>query len=158
MIAVNVSAVVELTAQLLPLLQARGGAIVTVASVAGFQPTPWLATYGATKAFVLHWSLALDVELRGTGVRTLAVCPGPTTTEFSQRAGLKEGSVPSAFSQSCEAVVLASLRALAAGRSQVVTGWTNKLQVFVGALLPKPWVARLAGRVLARFRHRQAGR
>ena len=82
MIDVNVRAVVELTGLLLPLLRRRGGVIVTVASTAAFQPTAYMATYGASKSFVLHWSLALNEELRGTGVRAFAICPGPVRTAF----------------------------------------------------------------------------
>jgi len=158
MIDLNVRAVVELTGLLLPLLRERGGAIVNVASTAAFQPTPSMAAYGATKAFVLHWSLALGVELRGSGVRTLAVCPGTTRTEFFRTAGLQEGNLADAFGMSCEAVVMAALRALAAGRSQVVTGWKNKLQTFASSPVPKPLAARVAGVVLAAYRQKQAKR
>ena len=152
MVDLNVRAVVDLTGRLLPLLKTRGGAIVTIASTAAFQPLPWTATYAATKTFVLHWSLALNEELRGSGVRTLAVCPGPTATEFFRRAGLRQGSVAGVWSQSSEEVVRESLRALAAGRSQVVTGWKNRLIVGISSRLPKPWAARLASGVLARYR------
>jgi short-subunit dehydrogenase len=148
---VNVRAVLHLTGRLLPLLKARGGAIITVASAAAFQPTPWMAAYGASKAFVLHWSLALDAELRGSGVRTLAVCPGPVGTEFFRRAGLRNARVSGSLSQTCEAVVTESLRALAAGRSQVVTGWKNRIITFIGAKLPKPLAARIAAKVLAGY-------
>ena len=152
MVDVNVRAVVHLTGLLLPLLKARGGAIVTVASIAAFQPTPYMATYGATKAFVLHWSLALNEELRGTGVRTLAVCPGPTSTEFSVRAGLRPGSAPASLSMTSDAVAMAALRALAAGRAQVVPGWTNQISAFAAGRISKPQAARLGARVLVRFR------
>ena len=155
MIDVNIRGLVELTGRLLPLLKARGGVILNVASTAAFQPTPFMATYGASKAFVLHWSLALDAELRGSGVRALAVCPGPTATNFSQRAGLESGSVSPALSMTCEEVVMKSLRALAAGRSQVVTGWKNQVMTFVSAKLPKPWVARAAAKVLGRYQPKQ---
>lgn len=155
LIDVNIRGLVDLTGRLLPLLKARGGAIINVASTAAFQPTPYMATYGASKAFVLHWSLALNAELRGTGVRALAVCPGPTTTNFSQRAGLNSGSVSPALSMTCEQVVLASLRALASGRSQVVTGWKNQVTAFVGSKLPKPLVARVAAKVLGRYQGKQ---
>jgi hypothetical protein len=152
MIDVNVRAPVELTARLLPLLKVRGGVILTVASTAAFQPTPWTATYGATKAFVLNWSLALNEELRGTGVRALAVCPGPTTTEFFRRAGLQQGSVNPRLSQSADEVALASLRAIARGQSLVVTGWKNRLGAMAAGLLPRTWVARVARYVLGRYR------
>jgi len=152
MVDLNVRAVLHLTGALLPTLKARGGAIITVASTAAFQPTPYLAAYGATKAFVLHWSMALNEELRGTGVRALALCPGPTSTDFFMRAGLEKGSVPNMFGETSERVVLAALRALAAGKSMVVSGWKNKLQTAVSSKFPKPFVSRMAGIALARWR------
>ena len=158
MLDLNIRGLVDLTGRLLPLLQARGGAIMNIASTAAFQPTAYAATYGASKAFVLHWSLALNEELRGTGVRSLAVCPGPTATEFFKRGGLQEGSVGDSLSMTCEEVVMASLRALAAGRSQVVTGWKNQVGAFFASKLPKPWAAWLAARVLARYRLKQVAR
>jgi len=158
MLDLNVRAVVELTGRLLPLLKERGGAVITIASTAAFQPTAYMACYGATKAFVLHWSLALNEELRGTGVSTLAVCPGPTSTEFFKSAGLKAGSVSPSLSMTSEAVVEESLRALAAGKSQVVTGWKNKTYTAVTARLPKPFAARVGAKVLARYRLNQVAR
>ena len=158
MMDVNMRALVQLTGLLLPLLRARGGAIINVASTAAFQPTAWMATYGASKAFVLHWSLALNEELRGSGVQALAVCPGPTGTEFFRRAGLKPGSAPRLLSMTSEDVVELSLRALAAGRAQVVTGWKNKAYTFFSSKAPKPLVARLGAKVLARFRLKQVPR
>lgn len=152
MIDVNVRAVVELTGLLLPCLKERGGVIVTVASTAAFQPTPYLAAYGATKAFVLHWSLALNEELRGTGVRALAVCPGPTSTEFFRRAGLKQGSVADSLGQTTDEVVRESLAALAKGKAFVVTGWKNKLLSAFSSKVPKALVTRIGAKVLARWR------
>ena len=147
----NVGAVLDLTAALLPALRARGGAVVTVASTAAFQPTPYLAAYGATKAFVLHWSLALNEELRGTGVYALAVCPGPTATDFFRRAGFGLNRVTGPL-QSADDVVREAWQALASGRSLVVTGWRNRLMTTLSSALPKPWVARIARRILARTR------
>lgn len=152
MIDVNVRAVVELTARLLPVLQARGGAVVNIASTAAFQPTAFMAVYGATKAFVLHWSLALGEELRGSGVRVLAVCPGPTATEFFKRAGLKKGAVSDRWGQTSAEVAEEALRALARGRRQVVNGWLNWVMAAVSARLPKPLAARAGAAVLAKFR------
>ena len=158
MLDVNIRGLVHLTGRLLPVLRARGGAILNVASTAAFQPTAYLAAYGASKAFVLHWSLALNEELRGTGVHTLAVCPGPTATQFFLRAGLAPGSVAAGLSQSAEQVVWASYRALAAGRRQVVPGWKNQVAAFCVSRLPKPLAARLAAWVLARYRLQQVRR
>jgi short-subunit dehydrogenase len=155
MIDVNVRAVVQMTAALMPTMKARGGVIITVASTAAFQPTPFLATYGASKAFVLHWSLALNEELRGTGVSTLAVCPGPTSTNFFERAGLSKETVPNMFGETSEKVVLASLRAIASGKSMVVSGWKNKLMTAFVTKMPKPLVSRLAGIALGHYRMKQ---
>ena len=152
MVDVNIRAVVDLTGRLLPVLKARGGAILSVASTAAFQPTAFMATYGASKTFVLHWSLALNEELRGTGVRALAVCPGPTATEFFRRAGLQQGSVADALGMTSAEVALAAVEALVAGRAQVVTGWKNKTGAFFASKIPKPLAAWLAAKVLARFR------
>jgi short-subunit dehydrogenase len=158
MLDVNIRALVNLTGLLLPTLKARGGAIVNVASTAAFQPTAFMATYGASKAFVLHWSLALNQELRGSGVCTLAVCPGPTATQFFVRAGLKKGSVADSLSMSCEDVVLESLTALGRGRSLVVTGWKNKVSALAGGMAPKRFAAWAAAKVVGRFRMRQVKR
>lgn len=152
MIDVNVRGLVQLTARLLPALRTRGGAIMNIASTAAFQPTPGMATYGATKAFLLHWSLALNEELRGTGVRVLAVCPGPTATNFSKAAGLTLPPLPDSLCETSEQVVMASLRALAAGKSLVVSGTRNKLLAAFSAKVPKPLAARLAAKVIARHR------
>ena len=157
MIDVNVRAVVELTGLMLPLLRDRGGAIMTIASTVAFQPTPYCATYGATKAFVLHWTLALNQELRGSGVRALAVCPGTTRTEFFDTAGANRGSMEGAFAMSSRDVVASAFRALGRRRSVVVPGWGNRAYTFLGAKLPKPLAARIAGRILSRRRPKQSG-
>jgi short-subunit dehydrogenase len=156
MIDVNVRALVELTGRLLPLLCERGGVVMNIASTVAFQPTPYCATYGATKAFVLHWTLALNEELRGSRVRALAVCPGTTATAFFREAGSRVDAARSAASMTPEDVVKVALRALGAGRSQVVAGWGNKAYTFAGSKLPKPVSARIAGKVLAKRRPRSS--
>ena len=152
---VNIRALVELTGRLLPVLRKRGGAVMNIASTAAFQPTPFMATYGASKAFVLHWTLALAAELRGSGVQALAVCPGPTSTQFFRRAGLRQGAVEPGLSMKAEEVVEQSLRALGAGRTLVVPGWKNKAIAALGGTLPKRWVTRLAAKAIGRYRMAQ---
>jgi short-subunit dehydrogenase len=125
---------------------------MTVASTAAFQPTPYAATYGATKAFALHWTLAINEELRGTNVRAIAVCPGPIETDFFNAAGLGKGSVAPSLSMTPDEVVTLAMRALHRGRAQVVTGWKNKAYAFVAAKVSKPLAAKVGGKVLARFR------
>ena len=155
MIDLNIRAVVDLTARFLPLLLARGGAIINVASTAAFQPTPYLSTYGATKAFVLHWSLGLGAELKDRGVQVLTLCPGPTSTDFFRRAGLKQGTVPAAMGQTSEQVVHEAWAALRARRALVVTGWKNKILTTFTSKVPKVLVTRIGAKVLARVRLRQ---
>lgn len=90
-VRLNVVALHELTAAFLPGMVERGaGAILNVASIAGFQPLPNQATYGATKAFVVSLSEAVHTDLGGTGVSCTALCPGPVRTEFTEVAGMTE--------------------------------------------------------------------
>lgn len=153
MIGVNVAAVVEITARLMPHLRARGGGIINIASTAAFQATPTAATYGATKAFVLNWSLALREELRSHGVPVVAVCPGPTRTPFFKSAGLDGTQADSAFGSDAGEVVAAALDGLARGAGVVTPGMRNKLIRAAAALVPRTLAARVSGRVLARARN-----
>ncbi|WP_280246202.1 SDR family NAD(P)-dependent oxidoreductase [Nocardia abscessus] len=135
-IAVNITALTELTAILLPSMIARGrGTVVNVASTAAFQPVPHMAVYAATKAYVLSFSRALWSETRGTGVRVLAVSPGATDTAFFDVAG-DAASVGNR--RSPEQVVTATVRALRSDRPDIVDGTANAL------------LARIAGRIPAK--------
>ncbi|GLI03689.1 short-chain dehydrogenase [Phytohabitans aurantiacus] len=88
MIALNISALVDLSrAYVGPLTATGNGILINVASLLGFQPNPYMAVYGATKAFVLNFTEALWEESHGTGLRVLAVAPGATKTEFYDAAG-----------------------------------------------------------------------
>lgn len=142
-IDVNVRAVVDLTARLLPCLQTRGGAIINVASVVAYAPTPFCATYGASKAFLLNWSVALAEEMRGTSVRVLAVSPGTTRTEFFTGTGAAAPEAIARRGMSPDDVAGRALRALAAGKTSVVPGAGNRLATVAGALLPKAAAARI---------------
>ncbi len=96
MVRVNCEAVVILTRAFLPGMVERGrGGVIVVASTSGMQPLPYTATYSASKAFALTFTEALHQELRGTGVRALAVSPGPVPTEWQRITGL-ERHVPAA--------------------------------------------------------------
>ncbi len=154
MIDLNVRAVVHLTGIFLPLLKVRGGAIMNVASTVAFQPTARAATYGATKAFVLNWTVALNEELRGSIVRAIAVCPGTTSTDFFVRAGVGAGGAP--FAMTSDAVAEMAFRALGQRRALVVTGWRNQLMTFFGARVSKPLAAKISGKILARLRGKGA--
>lgn len=157
MIAVNVAALVELTAALLPELRRRGGAVINVASTTALQPTPQMQTYGATKTFVLNWSVALARELRNCGVRVQALCPGPTRTQFQQRAGIADASAQQRFALQPEAVVATSFRALRRGRVVVVPGWSNQLLALASHVAPRMFAARVAEGVVSRYRMKTRG-
>jgi short-subunit dehydrogenase len=156
MIDLNIRAVVDLTTRLMPELLERGGCIINIASTAAFQPTPYLATYGASKAFVLNWTLALSEDLRKTKVRTLAICPGPTRTNFFKTAGFESPPLNQGANKmldmSPEEVVDETLRALAKGKKLLVIGWKNKLIAFLGSKLPIVLVTRIGGAFLRRMR------
>jgi len=147
-VMLNVVAVAELTRAFLPTMLARGqGAILNVASTAAFQPDPYMATYGATKAFVLSFTEALWAENRRTGVDVLAVCAGPTTTNFGEVVGTDDVFVGAMASP--ERVAREALQALARRRSLVVTGGLrNCLTTFLPRLLPRQTTLRIVERTL----------
>ena len=150
MLDLNVRAVVELTHAFLPAMRARGrGRIVNVASNAAFQQVPYLNVYAATKAFVLSFTEGLAEELRGSGVRVQALCPGITATEFLEVAGTHRGLLVTRMPMMTPAeVVAASLRGLDRGRVRVVAGWPNRLLGFVTQrLTPNALARRVAGRL-----------
>src|SRR5215469_14131567 len=141
-IRVNVEAVVKLTRYVLgPMVRRRGGAVINLASVVGFQPFPHFAVYAATKAFVLSFTEALAEELKGTGVRILALCPGSVATEidvFAHNEGLL-GKLPSL---TAEQVVKTGLQALGNGRVVKVVGRLNQFLPLVGRLMPRVAIRR----------------
>jgi uncharacterized protein len=143
-IRLNVKAPVDLTGRLVPGMVARGrGVVMNVASVAGFAPMPYTATYAATKAFLLSFSEALAVELSGTGVHVVCVCPGSTRTEFQERAKIDPNVLPWFACMSAEQVADQAVRA--AGRSGVlVNGTLNSLTTVFMRLAPRSLVARVA--------------
>jgi short-subunit dehydrogenase len=131
LIQLNISALVELTYRLLPgMLARRSGAVINVSSLSGFQPVAYMAVYAASKAFVLHFSEALAIELRDRKVAMLAVCPGVTRTAFFDIAGAP-GWLQKHASQSPEEVVRIALKALGRRRMVVVPGWRNWLLTLV---------------------------
>jgi uncharacterized protein len=136
MVEVNCSAVVHLTRLFLPAMAARRqGAVMIVASTASYQPVPYLATYGATKAFDRMLAEALAEEMKRHGVRVSALCPGPTESEFSQVAGSRSGDTRKA--QSAVHVARRGLEGLAAGKHWVLPYFAGNLQVFAQRFVPR---------------------
>jgi len=147
MIDLNIKSLVELTYRfLVPMRELQQGTIINVASTAGFQPVPFMATYAASKAFVLSFSEALWEENRRHGIHVMALCPGVTETNFFEAAQVDRP--PMRAAQTAEDVVATALRGLARQKSHVVSGWTNLLMVEAERFLPRSVVVRVAGKAL----------
>ncbi|MGV3773388.1 MAG: SDR family NAD(P)-dependent oxidoreductase [Verrucomicrobiales bacterium] len=132
MIRVNVEAVIRLTKNFLPpMINRKSGRILNTASIAGFEPGPLLAVYHATKAFVLSWSEALATELQETGVTLTALCPGPTDTDFFEKADMTQTRVAKEMTPMDPRVVAeAGYKACMKGERIIVPGAMNKTLVF----------------------------
>lgn len=146
MVQVNVVALMGLTGLLLPPMVEQGaGRILNIASTAAFQAGPYMATYFATKAFVLSWSEALDQELQGTGVSVTCHCPGATLSEFGAVAGNERNKLFTRQTPASSASVAAhAWAATQAGRRLAIPGLANALGAFGTRLLPRRWTTALA--------------
>ncbi|MCB0320487.1 MAG: SDR family oxidoreductase [Bdellovibrionales bacterium] len=149
MIRLNVEAPLQLTHAVVDKMVKRGeGVVVNIASIAGFQPLPYMSTYAATKAALLSHSLSLSYELKPHGVQVLAVCPGPVPTEFGRVAGVpgEFGSLPS---DSADSIALSIIKAIVARRSTVVVpGVTGKILRSIVRFFPQTFVLSLIGRLM----------
>jgi short-subunit dehydrogenase len=141
-IDLNVRALVGLTRALVPGMIERGrGRIVNVVSTSAFQPVPFLNVYAASKAFVLSFTEGLATELKGTGVRVQALCPGLTESEFHETSGTDKVAFTKTRMMTAEAVVAQSLQALDRGRPlRVVPGWHNRALARVQGFFPRSLV------------------
>jgi len=137
MIDLNARALTDLSLRFLDSLKRHRGGILNVASVAAFMPGPGLAVYYATKAYVLSFSEALHHELKPSGVRVTALCPGPVETEFQARAGIPQGYFPSILDRSVERVAREGYRGLMAGKRVVIPGVPNRIAAFLPRLAPR---------------------
>jgi short-subunit dehydrogenase len=149
MIAVNVTALTDLTRLLVPgMVERRRGRVLNVASTAAFQPGPFMAVYYATKAYVLSFSEALSEELSGTGVTVTCLCPGVTRTEFQQVAGVEDVPLTKGpLSMSARAVAEAAYNGMAKGRRLVIPGVHNKVGVQALRVSPRAMVLKLVRRL-----------
>ncbi|MDF2661428.1 MAG: putative oxidoreductase [Paenibacillus sp.] len=146
-VMLNVAAVVDMTHLFLPdMLRKSSGAVINVASTAGFQPLPYMAVYGATKAFVLSFTQALWWENRNRGVKFFALCPGSTDTSFFSVVGTEEASVGK--KDTPERVVEVALRALKEGKVYVVPGVQNYIGAQLSRFITRKQGLRLVGSML----------
>jgi short-subunit dehydrogenase len=149
MIDLNIRALTSLTYVVLPEMIERGeGAILNVASTAAFQAGPYMAVYYASKAYVLSLTEALHQELKGSGIKVSALCPGPTTTEFFDVAGAA-GSRLARMGGNSRDVVAAGLAGLQAGRAIVIPGIKNRIGAQANRVLPRAAMRRIIAKLKA---------
>jgi short-subunit dehydrogenase len=148
-VRLNCEALVTLTHAFLPgMIERRSGGVITVASTAGMQPLPYETTYSASKAFARTFSDALSAELRGSGVRVLAVNPGPVPTEFQEVAGYRQGFLPPVPGRiSAEQCARESLEAFHRGRRSIIPGSLIRWYMRINGPTPLPIKLRVVERM-----------
>jgi short-subunit dehydrogenase len=150
MLHVNIITLTTLTRLFLPLLKKQNaGYILNIGSSASYQAVPFLSAYAASKAYVLNFSRGLHQELKKTHVSVTCVCPGPTDTNFVNRAnvGAKGQKAAERFNMKPETVAHIAVDSLFRKRPEVITGSMNKLSAFFAWLLPKPLVEGIASKL-----------
>jgi short-subunit dehydrogenase len=147
MLQVNIITLTKLTCLFLPgLLKKPAGYILNIGSTASYQAVPMLTAYAASKAYVLSFSRGLYQELKKTNVSVTCVCPGPTDTNFVNRAqvGAKGLKTAERFNMTAQTVAEMAVESLFRRRPEVITGGLNKLSAFFAWLLPKTVVEGVA--------------
>ena len=147
MLQVNIITLTKLTRLFLPqLLQRPAGYILNIASTAAYQAVPYLSAYSASKSYVLSFSRGLHQELKKTNVSVTCICPGPTDTNFVNRAnvGAKGQKAAERFNMSPQTVAQIAVESLFKRRIEVITGGANKLSAFFAWLMPKTLVENIA--------------
>jgi short-subunit dehydrogenase len=143
MVNLNVRALTELTSLVVPGMVKRGfGRILNVASLAAFQAVPGMATYAASKAFVLALTEAMSEELKGSGVTVTALCPGITATDMA--TDIQAGSsvkLPRQLISDPADVAAEGVKALMAGQAIVVPGFPNQITAAWAQVTPH-WLTR----------------
>ena len=146
MMQLNMITLADLVKVLLPRLEKSSKAyILNVSSTAAHQAVPTLSTYAATKAFVLLFTRGLKWELKETNISVSCLCPGPTSTNFIDRANLgmiKERA--ERFSMKPEQVALIALEGMFAGKAEIIPGFTNWLGAKLAEIAPKNLTERIA--------------
>ncbi|HTW87590.1 MAG TPA: SDR family oxidoreductase [Candidatus Binataceae bacterium] len=146
-IDLNVGALVALTRLFVPAMVARRhGTIINVASTAAFQALPYMATYAATKAYVVSFSLAMAAELRGTGVTIMALCPGPTHSEFHAVAGIAQVRMPEFMFMDAKTVAAQGIAAARRGKALHINGKLNRALAESNRVSPRTFVTRMVAR------------
>jgi short-subunit dehydrogenase len=147
MIQLNAVALVQLMhAALDGMVQRNRGGVINISSLGAYQPVPFSATYGATKAFVSSLTNAVREELRGTDVRLMVVAPGFTRTEF-QETSFEPRPLPEFVWQSADTVAATAMRAYDRGRAVCITGGVNVVAAAAASVMPAVVMRRVSGAV-----------
>ena len=150
MIQLNVNTLTELTREFLPdMITRKQGRVLNVASTAAFQPGPWMAVYYATKAYVLSFGEALATELKGTGVTVTTLCPGPTRTEFFERAKMGQSRLKSMIFADSLTCAKTGIDSMHLGRVVVVDGVMNWVFSQSARFLPRAATRSITGTINA---------
>jgi len=149
MIAVNITALTDLTRLLLPcMVERKRGRVLNVASTAAFQPGPFMAVYYASKAYVLSFSQAIAEELAGTGVTVTTLCPGVTETEFQAVAGVEDVPLTKGpLSMTARAVAEAAHKGMTSGKLVVIPGVHNKVGAQATRVAPRRLMLKVVRRL-----------
>jgi short-subunit dehydrogenase len=148
MVQVNCAAVVNLTHLFLPtMIERRSGDILILASTASFQAVPYITVYAATKAFDLSFAEGLAEEVKPHGIRVCALCPGSTESEFREVASQSNVPAANTRSETAEKVAGTGLKALAAGKTYVISGVGNYLGAHMQRVVPRRVVTSIAAKM-----------
>jgi short-subunit dehydrogenase len=153
MIQLNVTTLTELTRLLLPdMLARRTGGVLNVASMAAFEPGPLMAVYYATKAYVLSFSEAVAEEVTGSGVSVTCLCPGPTATNFADRAAMTGTNLFKGPVMDVAQVAREGFDGWKAGKVIVIPGFSNRRTTMIVRLSPRALVRRVVKRLNSQAR------
>lgn len=138
LIDVNVRALTELTKVFLPIMISHGdGAIMNVASTAAFCAGPKMATYYASKSYVLSFTEAIYEELKGTGIKVSCLCPGPVSTGFQDKAGIRKKESAKKALMTPKKVAEIAYRDFKKGKLIISPGFKNKVIIALNKIMPR---------------------
>ncbi|MCJ8323923.1 MAG: SDR family oxidoreductase [Rhizobiales bacterium] len=149
MLDLNVRSLTELTRLMLDQVIKHKGGVLNVASVLSFLPTPYMAVYGASKAYVLSFTEALAVECQDLEVKICALCPGSTKTEFGKRAKYQRSEMlENSAMMSAQQVAILGFNGYMRGKTIVITGGVNKIIPIFTRLMPRGLLAKIMGKFM----------
>jgi short-subunit dehydrogenase len=151
LMALNQSALVKMTYNFIPLLKNNSKAfLLNVSSTACYQPIPYMSIYAATQSFIQSFTLGLREELKNSHIQVSVLCPGPTATEFFERAGLNCLPVNSReIKMSPSDVAKVAIEGLMNGISEIIPGTNNTLGAYFSKLMPNKWIVKTVNSLFA---------